>query len=67
MANLSKEQLWKALQQPADKSCYNCIRDENNEPICLRCHENDSVFINDIVDGIPQYPDWNWKWNGKSK
>ena len=69
MANLSKEQLWKALSQPADKSCFNCEHYDASGPgACSSCHENES-YLKDIQldDGTPEYPDFNWKWNGKSK
>ena len=59
---LDKEQLWKALKTPTEKSCLNCKHryESHLGPACARVKHSDGSICN---FGKWQY----WKWDGKTK
>lgn len=56
--SVTKEQLWEAMQEPIEKGCFNCSRDEGIAVVCAMCHEHYEPVMSN-----PQFSDM-WRWNG---
>lgn len=56
---LNKIELWKALTEPVEKGCMNCVHSlnsisDNDKVVCMNCRVLDAIGV---VDG-------KWEWNG---
>ena len=77
MANLSKEQLWKALTEPVQKDCSNCEhgpvakgRVKNPPEPCKLCDNTYNRFLlsieqHDVYDGNLHSFNWEYKCGNK--
>ena len=64
---MNKQDTWKALKEPTNKGCFNCVNSKDGQSTMSdRCGYCKDAWFNSSGDDFYEKP-LNWKWDQKTK